>query len=119
MTFRIDSITRDAERVWISMKASTDRGGHYFTLVTGKDRRGLYHMEIGGQPEDWEVFWTKDEFGVRADESPVEIAKRFARAMICKGLGPMLDMENDVAARTIEDVDQVKFETRGHVGRYR
>lgn len=76
-------------------------------------------MEIGGRPEDWEVFWTKDEFAVGPDESPVEIAKLFAKAMICKGLGPMLDMENDVVARSVKDVDQVKFEEHGHVGRYR
>ena len=76
-------------------------------------------MEIGGQPEGWEVFWTIDEFGVGADESPVEIAKLFAKAMIAKGCGPMLDMENDVVARSVKDVDQVKFEEHGHVGRYR
>ena len=120
MTFRIDNIKRSTGCVWISIKARNSHGwSEYFTLVSGADGRGLYHMELGGQPERWEVFWTKEEFEIGDDETPIEIAKRFAKAMIGRGFGPMLDMENDAVAHTIEDVDGVKFEARGHVGRYR
>ena len=120
MTFRIDNVRRVSEHVWIAIKARNAEGwSEYFTLVSGADGCGLFHMEIGGKPESWDVFWPKEEFAIGAEESPEEIAKKFAKSMICKGYGPMLNMENDAVAQTVEDVDGVKFEARGHVGRYR
>lgn len=111
--FRIDCIVRTGHGIVVEAKVNLGNHGGYVLLHSDASGAGI----TCSNPE--QVVLTSHQFRALPSDTIPEIAAKFSRAMIEAGNGPMCDMDNNVCARTSEDVDRVQFLPRGHVGPYK
>ena len=111
--FRIDDFSLNGKQACARIKAKLGDWSGYVTLCTDSDGAGMACAENG------QTILSPEQFTTDPSETPAQASARFAAAMLRAGFSPMFDMNNDICARAPEDLAKVKFEPRGHVGRYR
>lgn len=111
--FRIDEFFWSGRKACARIKAKLGDWSGYVELRSDDWGRGMGCVENGQRIVE------PDAFAVAPGTCAREGAAALAKAMLEAGFGPMLDMSGQVCARVAADVDAVKFEERGCVGRYR
>lgn len=111
--FRIDHISTRGCRIEVMVKARLGNYSGYVTLHSDESGAGIYCDDPAA------LILSAEQFQARESETILAIAARFSRAMLEAGFGPMYDMNNEVCARSPDDVAAIQFYPRGHVGPYR
>lgn len=111
--FRIDHISTNGRRIEVMVKARLGSHSGYITLHSDDFGAGIICDDPAAS------LLNAEQFQATESETVPAIAAKFSRAMLEAGFGPMYDMNNEVCARTPDDVTTIQFYPHGHVGPYR